>query len=275
MKFIRFLKFDINNGILKRYKTYIGFSIFIIIVFFDCQATARSFNTNFTLGEYFMYLYGGIKHYIPTPGEPFKMPYLWLLNHMLILYFTLKYAPSDLNGFGQQTIYRSGGRITWWISKCVWQILSIGGYYIVSWITMLVMTLVSKDVLSLNITPSVLLFADFGNNILPFTSINLGIELLALPLIFTVSLGLLQLTLSITFKPTYAYIISAALCIMASHTQNPLLFGNYAMAIRNSKVISNGMSTPIGFISMLILSLICIVMGAVRFSKYDILNREE
>lgn len=275
MKYIKFLRFDLRNGLLKKYMSYIGIALFTAIVFLDCQSVCRSFDTGFTLGEYFMYLYGGIKKYVPTPGEPFKVPYLWLLNHLLILYFTLNYTSADLNGFGQQTIYRSGGRVTWWLSKCSWQVIAICMYYFASWAVLVLLAVASRETISLEITQNVHLYLDFGKTLIPFEQIDLSTELLLLPLLFTVSIGLMQLTLSIIIKPAFAYIISATICIMSSHTQSPLLFGNYAMAARCNKVITDGMNATVGEVSMITLSVICVALGAVRFRRYDILSREE
>lgn len=275
MRFIKFLQFDLYNGILKKYKSYLGFMFFIIVVFVDCQAICRSFESSFSLGEYMMYLYGGIKRYVPTPGEPFKFPYLWLLNHLLILYFTLNYTSSDLNGFGQQTIYRSGSRLNWWLSKCSWQVISVTAYYFLAWIIITLLAIISRETLSFDVTERALWFVDFGDTIIPFENIRLTSELLFLPLLFTISIGLMQLMLSIVFKPIIAYIISAAICIMSSHSQSLLLLGNYAMAVRSNRVISDGMNSSIGIVSMITLSLVCVVIGALRFRRYDILSKEE
>lgn len=260
---------------MKKYISYIGIALFTTIVFLDCQALCRSFDTDFTLGEYFMYLYGGIKRYVPAPGEPFKVPYLWLLNHLLVLYFTLNYAHADLNGFGQQTIYRSGGRLNWWLSKCSWQVIAICMYYFVSWAVPVLLAVASQETIALDITQNVHLYLDFGETLIPFEKINLSMELTLMPLLFTVSMGLLQLTLSIIIKPVFAYIISATICIMSSHTQSALLLGNYAMAARCNRVISDGMNSNIGIFSMVILSLVCVIIGALRFRRYDILSKEE
>ena len=86
-------------------------------------------------------IFGGIKEYIPSPNDPFQIPYLWILNHLLILYFTLHYASDDLSGIGQQMIYRAGGRIKWWVSKCIWNFTSVVSYYIVSYHVLIALAL--------------------------------------------------------------------------------------------------------------------------------------
>ena len=125
MKFIKFFKFDIRYGIINQYKKYLLFSFLIILAFFEFRSNQiSSENYSFSLMDSILYIYGGIKEFIPTGGETFKIPYLWLLNHILILFFTLNYMHKDLVGFGQQTIYRSGSRTQWWLSKCFWSINS-------------------------------------------------------------------------------------------------------------------------------------------------------
>lgn len=275
MKYFKFLRFDLREGIWKKYKSYLALACLILIAFLDIQTKAEAVGNKLTLGEYMFCIYGGIKRYVPTMGDPFKVPYLWLLNHLLILYFTLNYTPTDLNGFGQQTIYRSGGRLTWWFSKCSWQIIASVMYYAVSWLCLGALTALNGISSSLEITPTVFIYVPPGSGMVPFDRLNLALELLLLPLLTTVSLGMLQLTLSIIIKPQVAYIASAAILIMSSHTQSPLLLGNYAMAVRSDRIITEGMNASAGIVSMIALSVICAALGALKFRKYDILCKEE
>ncbi len=275
MKYIKLLRFDLSEGLLKKYKTYIIFAVLIIITFFDCRVRCVIDNVRYSYGEYLMYIFGGSRRYEIELSSPFNLPYLWLLIHILILYFTLNYSPSDLSGHGQQTIYRTGSRLAWWLSKCSWQIIAVAAYYAVSWIVLLLLSLIDNADITTTVTHQVFIRIPPGaTRIMPETA-DLSIQLMFMPFLFTASMGLLQLTLCLIVKPIFAYIISALVCISSSYAQSPLLFGNYAMAIRNDNVISDGMNTTVGIISMLTLSVLCITAGALRFRRYDILSKEE
>lgn len=275
MKYIKLLRFDLSEGLVKKYKTYIVFAALIIITFFDCRIRCNIDGVRYSYGEYLMYIFGGSKSYEVTSSSPFILPYLWLLTHLLILYFTLNYSPSDLSGHGQQTIYRSGSRLAWWLSKCSWQIISVAMYYAASWIVLLLLSLIDNSDITTIVTHQVFIRVSLEQTCIMPETTDLSIQLMLMPFLFTASMGLLQLTLCLIVKPIFAYIISVLVCISSSYVQSPLLFGNYAMAIRSDNVISDGMNTTVGIISMLTLSALCIVAGALRFRRYDILGKEE
>jgi hypothetical protein len=274
MKFIKFLKFDIHYGIIKQYKKYLLFSFLIILAFFEFRSNQISFeNYNFSLLDSILYIYGGIKEFIPTGGETFKIPYLWLLNHILILFFTLNYMHKDLEGFGQQTIYRSGSRTQWWLSKCFSQFLSVFLFYIISWLELTICTWVVNGNLSLNISKIMRDTTELGINALDNPNWNIHLYLLLVPFLFTVSMSLLQMTLCLFVKPTVSYVISVVVCILSAYYLNPLILGNYAMALRSNQLVSNGVDINIGIICMIILGLFSVLVGMFRFKKYSILTK--
>lgn len=273
MRFIKLLRHDLCEGIFKKYKNYIIFSALTVVAFFECLIRSRSGEVTFSFGEYLIYIFGGNKKYDILSQTPFNLPYLWLLIHLLILWFTLNYSPSDLSGYGQQTIYRSHSRLSWWLSKCCWQAAAVAGYYLASWLIIMVLTALSGGEISTLVDTHVFRIIQPGNDVIMRDGTNMLAELTVLPLLFTASLGLLQLTLCLFVKPVTAYIISALLCLSSTYMQSPLVFGNYAMAVRSEKVILNGMNAGFGIASMTALSVICIIAGAVKFRKYDILNK--
>ena len=78
MKFIKVLWFDLKNGYFKGVSCYI-FPLFIAIIgFFELHRRIAIWGTEVALGDYWMYLYGGMKEYIPTTGNPFQFPTMWI-----------------------------------------------------------------------------------------------------------------------------------------------------------------------------------------------------
>lgn len=275
MKFIKFFRFDFRYGILKICWRYLALALLTALGFFESQAALRSLGySNASLGDYMLCISGGIKEYIPLPGEVFRVPYLWLIHHLLLLYLTLNYMPRDLKGFGQQTIFRAGSRSAWWLSKCAWQILSVCLGYALEWAMLLVLSVCTGVRVSLAVSPFIMDFIDFGPNLLPSPNLNMWIFLTVLPLLFPISLGLLQMSLCLWLKPALSYLIPVSLCIASSYTIHPLLPGNYAMALRSSRVISNGVHAGTGLILLICLSLLSVIAGLVRFQKTNILGRE-
>lgn len=274
MKFIKYFSLDIRYGILRQYKKYILFSVLIILAFFEFRSTQISFeNYNFSLMDSLLYIYGGMKEFTPTLGEAFKIPYLWLLNHILILFFTLNYMHKDLEGFGQQTIYRSGSRTSWWFSKCLHQFISVISFYLISWLELVVCTLTTGGQISLKITEIMKSITEVGTNILEEPNWDLQLNIIVLPVLFTVSLGLLQMTLCLFIKPVFSYVISGVVCISSAYYLNPVLLGNYAMALRSDELVANGVNMIIGMILLISLGVCSIIVGALKFRRYDILTK--
>lgn len=232
MKFIKFFRFDFRYGILKVCWRYLALALLTALGFFESQAALRSLGySNASLGDYMLCISGGIKEYIPLPGEVFRVPYLWL-------------------------------------------ILSVCLGYALEWAMLLVLSVCTGVRVSLAVSPFIMDFIDFGPNLLPSPNLNLWIFLTVLPLLFTISLGLLQMSLCLWLKPALSYLIPVSLCIASSYTIHPLLLGNYAMALRSSRVISNGVHAGTGLILLICLSLLSVIAGLVRFQKTNILGRE-
>lgn len=99
----------------------------------------------------------------------------------------------------------------------------------------------------------------------PNWSVNLN--LLLMPFLFTVSMSLLQMTLCLFVKPTVSYVFSVVVCILSAYYLNPVIIGNYAMALRSNQLVSNGVDINIGIICMVILGLFSVVIGMLRFKN--------
>lgn len=274
MNLIKFIRFDIKNGILRKFYVYLVYSFFIVISIYFFQGKLHSYEIDrYSIGDCLLFLYGGAKEYIPKTGEIFEMPYLWLVNHLLIFYFTLSYMDNDLSGFGQQLIYRSGGRVIWWFSKCIWNIIMVAGFYIIGVIIVLLIG-IKKAELSLDISEHISYVVDFGDQLRQNCAQKIALEILILPIIYSVTVSLLQMTLTLLFKPIFSYIVSSSICLSSAYKLSPVLLGNYSMAARNNKIINNGMSSVEGIILCTIISALSIVVGILIIRKCDIVNKE-
>lgn len=275
MKYIKLLLFDLKQGVFKSYYKYLLFLMLIALAFWECHSTLFSKNINSaTFADYLLYIYGGAKEYIPVPGDTFKLPYLWILNHVLILFFVLNYMHKDLESVGQQIIIRTRSRNAWWFSKCFCQFFSILLYYLLSWLEIICLCLVSGVTISFDNSLFMFDVMDFGEKLLPLTNIHLITEITIYPLLFTLCLGYIQMCLSLFFKPIFSYIISAFVCVSSTYCINIFLIGNFSMALRSNTVISNGVNGVLGIFIMIFLGAVSIIVGKIKFKKYNILTRE-
>lgn len=275
MKFFKLLRFDLHHGILKRYKTILLMCIIVILACFDLINKLKSFEyTHYTYGEFLFYIFGGIKEYIPSPSESFPIPFLFLLWHMTILYFTSHYMYDDLTGFGQNLIYRFKSRTKWWLAKCIWNVLYVAAFYIFSLIAVLIFSKISGADTSLEVLNKSEIFIigqyQIFSDIYPVT-----IELLVLPMFISITVSLLQMTLSLIVKPLISYILSSVIFIASAYYQTPYLLGNYAMAIRSDSIVTNGVNATAGVIFALCVSAVSVISGIFIFRRYAIMNSKE
>lgn len=276
MKFFSLIKFDFIYGTVRNYKKIILLALLILFSCFAFRNLITSFEiTDFTLGDCMFYIYGGMKEYIPSPSEAFPIPYMWLLNNLLMLFFTLHYMYDDLTHFGQNVIYRCKSRFAWWFSKCLWNISVTMLFYITEWVIIFIFSLFSGAEMTLKISSFIPQFIDFGGNQIVTDNYNLAVELLLLPLFVTISCSLLQMMLCFIIKPTFSFIVSVIVYVSSAYYLSPYLIGNYAMTVRSNEVITNGVNSFTGIIFAVGLTVFSIAAGAMIFRKYSILNSKE
>lgn len=270
MKYISIFKFDLYYGILTKYRKYLLYYLLILVFLCEaCSYFSSIGHDTITIGDYFFFIYGGIKPYEPKPGNPFVIPYRWLLIHITILYFLLNYMSKDLSGFGHQIIYRTGSRDIWWISKCFHQIISIVLYFGGAWIEIfLVVRIINKGSMTFYISTNVLEMLAAK----PDTCFI--IELTILPFLFTCTVSFVQMVLCLFFKASFSFIFTIIICISSAYALHPLLLGNYSMAYRNNKMLINGIDSIKGIWILIILLFSSVVIGMLRFRKYPILCGE-
>lgn len=107
-KFIKFLRYDLKNGILSAWKYYL-----LDLVFFLYRCAVFQPKQNFTLGDFASYVFASMRKYVPSIYDSFRFPALWVLLFALILYGTLRYTDEDMRGFGQHTMLHSASRSAW------------------------------------------------------------------------------------------------------------------------------------------------------------------
>ena len=277
MRFFKLVKYDLSYGIfnLKNIIKYAIFVLFFILASFELGGRVNNFNYDGAmLGDYFFYIFGGIKEYVPSPNDPFQIPYLWLINHLLILYFTLHYASDDLSGVGQQMIYRAGGRIKWWASKCIWNFVSVISYYLISMSAIIVFCLIKGNEISLTFSSFMRNIMYFGPKDLGYETWDIALEVTLMPFLVTLALSILQMALSLVFKPAFAFIFSSVMLISSAYYMTPYLIGNFAMAVRSDKVVSNGLNLTDGIIAAIGMIIIGVIIGILAIRRYNILSKE-
>ncbi len=279
MKYIKIFWFDLKNGILKNILLFLC-PIFLSALTFAnvwirIQGLRKIHLSAADYGDFWFYVYGGMQKYIPAPGNIFQIPIVWILVFLLPAFLLLNYPLKDMQHMGTQIMVRSGGRTRWWLSKCLWMILATILYHVLLAGVLLGLCAFSGIPLDRHIHVDLLglLFDLFGGNtLIPRTEIPVAVFLL--PVLCSMAFNLLQMTLCLFIKPVFSFFTIAVLLVSSAYLLSPYVPGNYAMPLRYSWIFKGGVSFQTGIIMSVILMIILVAAGVIRFRRYEILNRD-
>lgn len=281
MKYIKLLWFDIRQGLLRK---PLFFVIPILVSFIaccdlanrvsalnDCGYFAADVQAGFA--DFIMYIYGGMDSYTLDSGSPFRFPIRWLVVFLSIAFLTLNYPYRDMHTYGQQILIRTKGRTEWWLSKCSWNFLSVLVYHGLIFLTALLFCAFTKSKITGTINKELLylVFQTAPSHRTPATA-TWTFPMLLSPVFVSAGICLLQMTATLFIQPTFGFLVTTFLMITSVYFTSPCLIGNYAMPMRYDAVITGGVSARAGIFLSFLLAFAAVVIGNIRFHRYDILH---
>ena len=276
--FYKCLKYDLKCGLLKEYKKYIvAIGLFIIIGF---DFFIKMSNIEITVLDYLFYLFFGMEEYVPTPGNKFRFPALWVAVILYVSYITLYYPYKDLNGYGKNILLNTQSKKTWYLSKCMWVTISTIIYFLIGFVVLSLFSIISGAEITADVSSNAVIklipFITTEQNLFYNNAIYYKVTILhfVLPVIICIMNNLLQLFLSLFIKPFFSFIFTVSYSIASAYYLKCFMLGNYAMIARSNIFIDNGVNFTDGLLISLSVILVVIISGTVLFSKQDILNKE-
>lgn len=279
--FFKILKYDLKNTIIKKYKNYI--LTFFVFCWFLLDAYMRIFYSdipikNVTVTEIVMFIFNGMKEFIPGGEEPFSFPIMWMVIFVLLLFFTLYYPYNDIMGYGKNVLIASTSRTAWWLSKCVTTICICIVYFFIAAMSILIFAFAFGLKFELTVKPEV--FATLlrygipeGFNLSP-EPLYMVLTVFVLPFIFAIAMCLFQMLLTLIIRPFASIIVVTAIFMVSAYYVSPFMIGNYAMTQRSICFVSNGVDPVVGVIIMASIIVFSIVVSTVLFNRYEILEKE-
>lgn len=283
MKFIKMIRFDLQNGMLRFKLLYLCPVLIAVVSVVDLSNRFYWMRVNnevqsqvIALGDYWYYLYGGMQEYIPSPTSAFEFPMMWLMVFLTIPLLVLNYPFRDMHTFGQQVLVHTGGRSSWWLSKCLWNTLCTLVYHLLLVLVLVIACLLSGAEISNAIHVDLIKRAfELKDDIELVQRDAIPLLIFIVPVLISVGINLFQMVLSLLVKPVFSFMITSVLMLASAYLMVPYMLGNYAMPLRYRWIlpesaisVNTGLLVSIGFI------ILTIVGGLIRFRYYDILNRE-
>lgn len=276
--FYKCLKYDLKCGLLKEYKKYIvAIGLFIIIGF---DFFIKMSDIEITVPDYLFYLFFGMEEYVPSPGNKFRFPALWVAVILYVSYITLYYPYKDLNGYGKNILLNTQSKKTWYLSKCMWVTVSTIIYFVIGFVVLSLFAIISGAEITADVSSNAVIklipFITTEQNLFYNDAIYYKVTILhfVLPVIICVMNNLFQLFLSLFIKPFFSFIFTVSYTIASAYYLKCFMLGNYAMIARSNIFIDNGVNFTNGLIISLGVILVVIISGTALFSKQDILNKE-
>lgn len=281
--FINFLKHDIKNGILGEWKKFV---VVIVATLFLC---ARLFllhknilaNPNWLLlkpvelqlcfGDYIFYIFKGMNIFNSTDID-FKINIIWIVINGYIAFITSHYPFRDLEGYGQLMLIRSQKRSTWWISKCIWNMLTVITFYFTTYFTIFIFSIFTGN---LSIIPQTRIQMSFSeSNVGMLNPKTVIIIMFILPILVSISMCILQMLVSLIINPLISMVVTLAILSFSIFYCSNYMIGNHIMLMRNELFIPNfGVGTTEGIVLSLLIIVVSTLVGLIIIKKYDMVSK--
>lgn len=262
----RVIVFDCKSGFLEnRMKWVVAVFMF---AFLSNGAIRNCLILNEEMGYwgYLTYLFQGMPEYVKTETSIFQLPVSWFLYYGYLFFLVGFYPVSSLYSCGKKTLVLSGDRKKWIMSKYLWTALSVLAYYVVMCLVLLLSSMCMGN-LGAGINAMKLVF---GINMNAIEPIQILCVWLILPILISVSLAYIQLTVAICLNALIGYTVSIVTLVVSVYWMHPLFLGNYLMVIRNKLICINGMDMAFGFWGCGAIIILSILIGCCCFVKKDI-----
>lgn len=237
MKIVKFIKYDISEGIFRYWKRYL---LVILIVAIACVTFNREvenylavYDGGWSPLEYGINEFWGKYPFVYNSGndDAFTLPFEWVMIYLTLAFCIGSYISDDMHGFGIQMMIKSRQRYRWWSSKCFWSICVNGIYFGLLWLVNCAFSWILKGNIFFE-KNEMLLGINYGEK-LAWTSIgDLIVMTLVMPCLVGVVQSLFQMlgTICLGSIPTIALI--SGILVISSYYSNRFLWHGYAMVSR-------------------------------------------
>lgn len=270
MNWFKLLRYDLRKGLTRR--RYLAVPLLFAVSCFACGIQIPGECPAPSWMDRLLFCFKGL----PPLSKPqdFRLPVLWFLILAGSLFLNLDYLLDDLTQEGQQVIVRSIRRSGWYLSKCVWNLLSCGVFVALGMLTCLVFTLLSGGTLSLTNDVQVTMFTLGTWSETPITvggALTVGV---LLPYLTIAGFNQLQMTLCLYVKPILSFLTSVCLLVVSLLFSFVWIPGNGAITVR-SDLLNPGLHRPLPLLLTATVFLTAgVIAGLIRFRRMDLLRYE-
>ena len=276
MKTIKLLKRDITLGIIKRWYILMIPIIFAVAQSWQCSELIKdllstdTISSQCTVMDYILYSMQGMNVFRFDPHQSFAIPIYWFAFQIGVSYYIAYYAYNDFVDNGRNIYMALKNRTAWWISKVLWCLISVFTYYIVTFVTISVISVSLGAKLTTNVSLDLQTFL-FGPDMLCVYMKDIWLILIILPIFTTIALCLVQLLLGFVISPVISFAVMCAEYVLSAYYTSWFFIANYTMWMRSSYVNEEGINPISGMILAIMLIIVSVWSGIIYFNDKDVL----
>lgn len=271
------IRYDIISGFRNNLGKIVVFFIMIVGISMintgNIKEVESLYNINATIVDYFLVFMSGPKYISEGALDMYQIPVLWLLPQIMISYIAGYYAMTNIDKEGLQALVRANTRRKWWISKCIWNGTMVTFLYFLMYGVIIVNASINGADMRCAYNMEILnelcdIFYINGTN----TEILL--MLLFMPLLVSLTINILQMTIALIFSPIIGFIFSQSIVFLSTIITNKWLISNLGMLSRSKIVGVSDITIKTGIIICIGVYVLFVVVGYEYFKRYDVVVRE-
>lgn len=226
---------------------------------------------NPSIVDCWIFIFRGMAVYIPSNGMPFQIPIYWLMQQLLLAFLLLNYPTQDVSNYGVQILTRARNKSIWWLSKSIWSVCTVVSFYLIAFIIIAIYSVCFGEV---SFQPHLLINSEINQvNINGIQDLYFYIAIFLVPIVASISLAMLQMSLSFILSPILSYLILVCYMVISAYYCSPFFIGNFTMILRNAAFEQNGSNNVLAIIVSAILFIIAFTVGYVYFKMSDVLEK--
>ena len=264
----RFVTSDIRRAVIhNKYRILLcaGIISALMITFYTYAAVNPSIKDAglvVSFYDYILYMIRGSVRVTTQNINKLEIPYvsLCIMNGIMVL----DYMYNDCRGIGRNVLVYSNKKSVWWLSKCVTTAVSVSIVYILIYLSAMIFAIIGKGGMSgIHTEVFRILYPKDTALMTPDMVNGMSVSLL----VYVV----FQLTLCLYTGPVLSFVIIIMMEGLSVFSNNILLPGNWLMAERSSILAYKGHNIYIMLLMSVILGIISVIAGNIKFKKSDIL----
>ena len=249
----RFVTSDIRRAVIhNKYRILLcaGIISALMITFYTYAAVNPSIKDAglvVSFYDYILYMIRGSVRVTTQNINKLEIPYVWISLCIMNGIMVLDYMYNDCRGIGRNVLVYSNKKSVWWLSKCVTTAVSVSIVYILIYLSAMIFAIIGKGGMSGIHTEVFRILYPKDTALMTSDMVNgMSVSLLV-------------------------YVVLFPWIILSVFSNNILLPGNWLMAERSSILAYKGHNIYIMLLMSVILGIISVIAGNIKFKKSDIL----